>query len=39
MAMPSVSCGLSYFTAPVCASGEARTAITWHGWSEWWLMA
>jgi hypothetical protein len=28
-----------YFAVEICASGEARTAITWHGWSESWLMA
>jgi hypothetical protein len=28
-----------YFTALICASGEARTAITSHSSSESWLMA
>ena len=28
-----------YVTAPICASGEARTAITSHSPSELWLMA
>jgi hypothetical protein len=28
-----------YLIAPICASGEARTAITSHSSSELWLMA
>jgi hypothetical protein len=29
----------SYLIARICASGEARTAITWHSSPELWLMA
>jgi hypothetical protein len=29
----------AYFAVPICASGEARTAITSHSSSESWLMA
>jgi hypothetical protein len=28
-----------YIAVPICTSGEARTAITWHGWSSSCLMA
>jgi len=28
--------GPGYFVAPIWASGEARTAIAWHGWSPIW---
>jgi hypothetical protein len=37
LARPAAEPG--YFVVPICASGEARTAITRHGWPEWWLMA
>ena len=28
-----------YLAVPICTSGEARTAITWHDWSSLCLMA